>query len=389
MYLTKYKTVSAIISEYNPFHKGHEYHITQTRELTGSTFVVALMSGAFVQRGEPAVFDKYTRTLMALNNGADVVIELPVVYSLASATGFAEGAIALLNSLNCIDYLSFGSECGNIDNLKSAAHILNSPSVELDNMIKAKLKNGLSYPRAVCEAMSSSDDSNVFHGSNNILGIEYLKALEKYQSRIEAVTIPRKDNSYADKNLNTNSEYTSALSVRNALKSSLPYQEYIPENIQSLFEAPIFLDNFSNLMYYKLISLKDEGFEQYEDVSEELSHKIIKNIPKFTSISEFVSILKSKNYTYTRIQRCLAHILLDIKKGDSQIQPEYARILGFKKDAEELLGVLKKSSSVPLVTKLADAQINYSLKKDIFASELYSQISGRHQNEYTSSLIIV
>lgn len=388
MYLTKYNSISAIISEYNPFHLGHQYHIKKTRELTSSKYVISLMSGSFVQRGEPAVFDKYTRAKMALLNGADLVIELPTIYATQSASNFAQGAVNLLNSLNCVDYLSFGSECGDIDELTKNANMIANLTDDDNLAIKEYLKDGLSYPIALSKIISDSNNINVLNNSNNILAIEYIKSLKITKSLIKPVTIKREGASYNETSLYSGS-YASATAIREAILRKEDFSSFIPDNIVSLFTNPVSLDNFSDTLFYKLNSMKETGFTMYEDVNEEISNRIIKNLNNFKDISSFIETIKSKNYTYTRISRCLLHILLDIKNNDSKILPSYARILGFKKDAKELLGILKENSSIPLVSKLADASIDPSLMKDIDSTNLYSYISKTHTNEYTSQIVII
>ena len=388
MYLTKYNSISAIISEYNPFHLGHQYHIKKTRDLTSSKYVISLMSGSFVQRGEPAVFDKYTRAKMALLNGADLVIELPTIYATQSASNFAQGAVNLLNSLNCVDYLSFGSECGDIDELTKNANMIANLTDEDNLAIKEYLKDGLSYPIALSKIISDSNNINVLNNSNNILAIEYIKSLKITKSLIKPVTIKREGASYNETSLSSGS-YASATAIREAILNKENFSSFIPDNIVSLFTNPVSLDNFSDTLFYKLNSMKETGFTMYEDVNEEISNRIIKNLNNFKDISSFIENIKSKNYTYTRISRCLLHILLDIKNNDSKILPSYARILGFKKDAKELLGILKENSSIPLVSKLADASIDPSLMKDIDSTNLYSYISKNHTNEYTSQIVII
>lgn len=388
MYLTKYNNISAIISEYNPFHLGHQYHIKKTRELTSSKYVISLMSGSFVQRGEPAVFDKYTRAKMALLNGADLVIELPTIYATQSASNFAQGAVNLLNSLNCVDYLSFGSECGDIDELTKNANMIANLTDEDNLAIKEYLKDGLSYPIALSKIVSDSNNINVLNNSNNILAIEYIKSLKITKSLIKPVTIKREGASYNETSLSSGS-YASATAIREAILNKEDFSSFIPDNIVSLFTNPVSLDDFNDTLFYKLNSMKETGFTMYEDVNEEISNRIIKNLNNFKDISSFIETIKSKNYTYTRISRCLLHILLDIKNNDSKILPSYARILGFKKDAKELLGILKENSSIPLISKLADASIDPSLTKDIDSTNLYSYISKKHTNEYTSQIVII
>lgn len=390
MFLKENIRCVATIAEYNPFHLGHKFHLENSRTLTGADYVIVLMSGDFVQRGMPAVFNKYIRTRMALQNGADLVIELPAVYALSSAEGFAQGGITLLEKLGIIDFFSFGSEVGDINPLQEGANMLLNSSPSENEAIQCLLKEGISYPKAIKTVFAKERSTScVFDEPNNILAIEYLKALQKANSSIKPVTIKRKDNGYSNNQINSEMIFNSASSIRSCLFSQNDsYQKYIPENCIELFsDTPVRINDFSNLLYYKLSTLNQSDLTDYLDVSEELAGKILKNLKNYKDIESFIEILKSKNLTYSRISRALFHILLDIKKSDSELEPSYARILGFKKDAKDLLGILKENSKVPIISKLADAQIDALLDKDIRCSNLYSQVSKEYQNEYRQEII--
>lgn len=392
MYSRKNITVAAIIAEYNPFHNGHKYHIEKTRQITGCDYVIVLMSGNFVQRGEPALFDKSIRTAMALNCGADVVIELPCVYATSSAEGFAKGSVDLLNELGCIDYLSFGSECSNLNAMMNMAEILNNPSKEFDELIAQKIKEGLSYPKSRQYALENANkESGVLNGPNNILGIEYIKALLKTQSSIAPVTIKRKGNDYNDNCINPATPFNSASSIREALrKGRSSYLDSIPDRITDLYNSPkSYIDDYSELIYYRLSMLSKELMLQHLDVNDSLASKFIKYLKDFKSLEELIQMCKSKDLTYSRILRCLIHILLGITKEDALNAPSYARILGFKKDAQEILGVLKNTSNIPIITKLADAQSCRLLDLDIMSSNLYNTVNKTFENEYRKSPVII
>lgn len=388
MYSRKYKT-AAIIAEYNPFHNGHKFQIEETRKITGADFIVSIMSGDFVQRGVPAIFDKYTRTKFALENGADLVIELPVIYALSSAEGFAKGAVNILNKLNCIDYLSFGSESGDLDLLKSIANMRNNISSEDDLRIKELLKTGLSYPSALNQVLQY--DTDIISSPNNILAIEYLRALECEASTIIPMTVKRSDNGYSNECFSSSDKNISATALRKLIfDNDITYGNYLPYELsENIIENAVKIDDFSSVLYYKLLSEVSEGYTKYLDVDNNLSGRIVNSLKDFSSISSFIDLLKTKNYTYTRICRALFHILLNIYTDDFTCEASYARVLGFKKSAATLMHDIKGNSELSLITKLSDAPKCQMLKKDIFASSIYENINGRHRNEYRMSPIIV
>lgn len=388
MYQRKCTKICGIIAEYNPLHRGHVHHILRSKEITGCEHVIAVMSGDFVQRGAPAICNKYERTRMALLAGVDVVIELPLVYALSSAEGFARGAVGILDQLGCVDSLSFGSECGNIDELKKIADAPSSSSI-----IKRDIKKGLSFAASFGKSITSDEKStDTISSPNNILGIEYLRALNDLQSSIVPYTVTRKGASYECEDIDGRLKYASARAIRNSIgEGKTDHRSFIPEYVNELLDKALKNDPdmFSDLLYYKLLSEKDKGFTSYLDVNDELSHKIIKNLSDYKTISSFTMLLKSKNLTYTRISRCLFHILLDIKKEDAKASPQYVRILGFRKDSSDILSKMKDNSALPLITKLSDAPSSDMLNKDIQSSFIYERISQSDINEYRMSPIMI
>lgn len=374
--------VAAIIAEYNPLHNGHAYQIEQTKRETGADYVIAFMSGNFVQRGAPALLDKYTRTKMALCCGADAVIELPTLYAASSAEYFAQGAVTLMNHLGVVDLLSFGSESGDLSSLTEAAGILLSGEPE---GLTQLLKKGLSYPAARTQSFSSlfGDLQNLLAFPNNILGIEYCKALFASHSQIRPYTIARKGNGYHNLSLQPGSEdFPSASSIRaflsrevsgNAAKKPDPLMslhKQMPKEAFALLcdavkrKAYLFEDDFSALLYYQLLKEADSGYSDFLDCSGSLSDKIAKNLCSYQGYEAFCMQLKSKDLTYTRISRMLLHILLGIKTPSCFQEPyssrklpvPYARLLGFRKSAAPLLSAIKASSSIPLLSKMAAAK---------------------------------
>lgn len=397
------KTVG-IIAEYNPFHNGHLYQLKKAKEITGADFAVVVMSGDFTQRGTPAVFDKYTRCRLSLLAGADLCIELPVVFATASAELFAKGAVSLLSALG-VDALCFGSECGEIAPLREIASLLFAEPPAYKEALNKALKEGLSFPSARAAAvrkcahagsLSGVDAaaSDVLASPNNILGIEYLKALLALEKNGQHAPVPytikREGDGYLSHTLSEES-FCSAMALRKGISEENPdLLRYVPESIRQEFadtcqtKSSLCADDFSGMLFYKLLSEKDAGYDAYLDVSSDLSDKIRKNLASFTTFSAFCEgSLKSKDITLTRLYRSLLHILLSIKKEDLPAAAPYARILGFREASFEVFGCLSKEN-IPLLSRLKDASSLLSpealscLSKDIFAAHLYEHVRMQH-----------
>lgn len=425
---------AGIIVEYNPFHNGHLYHLKRTRTLSGADFVIAVMSGDFVQRGEPALLDKYTRTQMALLCGADLVLELPAYFAIGSAGDFAAGAVSLLDKLGVVDTLCFGSECGSVEPLLQAACVLAEESPAFSAALQENLKQGLSFPHARTEALKQymaagnvsqqsalEEISNRLSSPNNILGLEYCLALQKRHSSIHPITISRKGAGYHDLTLtdaclNAGISLSSASAIRQALKNS-PKEIWemlspsIPAALAPLWEqilsdrSFLFANDLTRELRYRLLLENSNGFSHYADVTRELSDKIKNAGMNFSDWSSLCDTLKSKELTYSRISRALCHILLSVTKEALAYARQndyvpYARILGFRQSAVPLLTSIKKNSSIPLLSKLADAKNILPeaalgmLKKDILASHLReSALSFKTGqlpvNEYTRQIRIL
>ena len=412
--------ICGIIAEYNPFHNGHNYHIEEAKRLTGADYCIIVMSGNFVQRGSPAILDKYARTEMVLNCGADLVLELPSYYSTGSAEYFAKGAVSLLHKLGCITHLCFGSECGDIEILTKIADILANEPPEYQAMLRHNLKLGKSYPIARSQALlhlypELTESMDVLSSPNNILGIEYIKALLQQNSCIIPVTTARKGSAYHEHRFTTSAVHASATALRVALGEGRPLSalaDQIPPKAYEVFRntleqtPPMWKDDLSSQLRYKLLSERNKGYEEYMDVSPDLSDRIKKKLPEFTTFTEFSDLLKTKEITYTRVCRSLLHILLNMKKQDMSFYKDtldlipYARILGFKKDSKDLLTQMHRTTSIPMVSKLADAESNLSedaynmLIRDIEINSIYYGVvadkTGQPiKNEYTTPIVIV
>ncbi|MBR4815759.1 MAG: nucleotidyltransferase family protein [Lachnospiraceae bacterium] len=416
------KTVG-IIAEFNPFHNGHKYLIEKVKEITGADTAVIIMSGDFVQRGAPAVCDKFLRTSMALYSGADIVFELPTVYALGSAETFADGAVRLLSSTLNIDFICFGSECGNIDTLYEFAVNTEdySNTEEFRQNISAAVKQGMSYPAAfesVIKEKINTTDSTLYL-PNNLLGIEYCRALYRlkksgiYTKLPELITVKRTGSSYHDEML---SEYPSATSVRNALKNNdigilrncLPETAYNMLNDNIGKSLPIFEDDFSDMLYMRLNSASDEDIRSIPDIHNDLKNKLINCRGKQVVISELIAGLKCKAFTYSAISRAVFKLLLSpmyanafqyisdntgstkayLSADDGITKVPYIRVLGFKKDSSEFLRTLRNSETCNIITKPADGNMDDpSYLLDIYAANLYNQVcSNKYKTGFTDEL---
>ncbi len=408
-----------IIAEYNPFHNGHAYHIRKAKELANAEYAVVVMSGDFVQRGSPAIYDKYTRTAMALSCGADLVLEIPSVFASSSAEDFASCAVALLNGLGAVDSLCFGSESGDMEKLSAIATILaNEPAIYSEEL-RIQLKKGATFPEARNTALVKNgavreEDASILASPNNILGIEYLKAIYRQNASLIPLTIARNGSDYHDPLL-TPDRFCSATGLRKALKESARLSceetifDYVPEpvKLKILESKPLYYDDFNLLLNAALLRLSMEGipFQSFADVSDELAARITKRLPDYHTFEEKINQLKTRQYTYTRISRALLHILLGTTNqltaaGRQAGYAPYARILGFKKASVPLMGEIKKRGSIPLIAKTAGAETGFTgaaaamLRHDFYSSHIYQTVLQakydiKVKNEFTQSVVIL
>ncbi|HIT70658.1 MAG TPA: nucleotidyltransferase [Candidatus Scatovivens faecipullorum] len=385
--------ILGIVSEYNPFHNGHLHHLEVSKQLTKSAFTVAVMSGNFVQRGNTSLVDKWVKTEMALKNGIDLVIELPTVYAISSAENFADGAIKILNSLGVVDYVSFGSEIGEINSLNEVANILYKEPKEFSNLISAQLKSGISYPKAREIALTqyfgtSKKYSEILNNPNNILGVEYLKSIKKHRSHIKPITIKR---DYSDYNSTKEKNgIASATAIRTMIQNNknvhyvVPYETYelLDECIGSGKVIPD-LKVFEKEIIYILRKMNLSEIALLPDVSEGLENKIKIAANNFNTLEELISNIKSKRYTQSRIQRILLYALLNITQKDmnsSKRVTPYIRVLGFNKHGKRIISAIAAANPrltiIVSVKKFMENSINPSLRnmisKDIFASNVYT-----------------
>ena len=391
-----------LVTEYNPFHNGHLYHLNKAMELTGADISVAVMSGDFVQRGEPAVLDKYTRTSMALNSGVNLVVELPVNYAVSSAESFAAGALKVLDYIKA-DSIAFGSESGDIERLSKLAHILCDNEDTLYKEISKYTANGISYAAArqkVVEKLTDKDTAAMLTSSNNILAVEYLKAIIKNNYAIKLYTIKRQGDSYNDTDIR--SEYASATALRGNLKAD-NISKYIPVKAGLILSSNtnyIYPDDITEALFTRLLGIlfassydKNvfiENVMRYPDVNKEIAGRLYKSamdmitrtVPQrseskdnwtfsFGSLCEYI---KTKEVPLSRIKRALVRITLglDKKRMEKYANEPYIRVLGFDKKGQEYLSYIRKTVEVPLITKIADYK--EMLLDDIHAANIYNMI---------------
>lgn len=394
--------ILGLIVEYNPFHNGHLYHLKKSLEITNSTHSIAVMSGNFLQRGEPALFDKYKRAEMAVSNGVDLVVELPTLYACQSAEIFAHGAITLLNSLNCIDSICFGSEHGDIDLLVKISKILINEPDKFKVLLKRNLNEGLLFALARSKALSEymlnytnlNIDENklndILSTPNNILGIEYIKSLLKHKSTIKPYSITRIQADYNSETIESN--ICSATAIRKTLRE---YNNL--DNISDVVPIKTFeliskcIDNNFNPMfdeYYfdtiRELVIRDLSIlDSYFDINEGIENKIYKSVFSCNNIYELQQSIKSKRYTLTKVKRILNNILLGITKDDMNkvknvMQLPYIRILAFNDKGREIIKQIKLNSKIKIINKFSnvnfedDKVFETLIKYDIKATNMYN-----------------
>lgn len=422
-----------IIAEYNPFHQGHAYQLQQAKELTGADYTVIVMSGDFVQRGYPALVDKYCRAEMALRAGADLVLELPVPYATGSAEAFAQGAVSVLDSLGCVNALCFGSEAGDLSALLPYARLFNEEPFAYREFLREFLCQGMSFPAARSRAAEEyrnlterilpccADDadcrrsSSLLEEPNNILGIEYCRALIQRGSSVRPVTLRRSFSGYHDLSLDT--PMASASAIRNAIYEAASFSlpsavlSQLPDASRILLQAaldasgPVQANDFSSILSYRLLSLSRSELAAFQDAGEDLAARMDHLRFRFTTTEEFAELLKTRQLTHTRVTRVLCHILLNLLQKDLDAKkaagwPVYLRALGFRKSARPLLAEIKKRSALPLLVKAADASSLLSpeqlalFEQDVFAAHVYETVKANRKgapavHEYTRTPVIV
>lgn len=406
--------VVAIIGEYNPFHNGHAYHIQKTKQLTNADYVIAIISGNFVQRGNVSLIDKWSKADMALLNGVDLVIELPTVYSISSAENFANGAIKILNSLKIVDTLSFGSEFCDLDVLEEIAEVLVNEPSEFKTILEHELSKGLSFPKARENALlmylnDIRKYANILSSPNNILAIEYLKALNKTKSQIKPLAIKRINVGYNE--LETKNNFASATAIRKKIIDNTPagISKLMPASSYKVLYNSIKkghyvkdITAYEKEILYSLRRMYTEEIANLPDVTEGLENNIQDAADSCNTLNEFMNIVKSKRYTSTRIQRILLYSLLGITKEDmktSQKITPYVRVLGMNNKGKQLLSLISRSNPklniITSVKKFVDSNTNKNLQDmlniDINATNIYTlgyEKDSWANLDYTHNMII-
>ena len=421
--------IAAVIAEYNPFHNGHAYQLKEIRRQTNADFILVMMSGDFVQRGAPACMDKYTRCHMALAAGADIVCELPVYGALGSAEIFAESAVSLLNHLGCINFLCFGAETPDLELFNAIDPVLSDEPEAYRSLLQAALKSGMNFPaarsHALCSLIKNEKCSDILNQPNNILAIEYMKALYKTGSTIHPVPIRRMGAGYHS--TDTSASFSSATAIRQQLAAGTSSQTEtaqalnlhhtqdildtldIPDTSKTLVQSylenyPILTPNdFSDILAMRLLDLQTH-LTEYVDIGQDLANRIDSFRYQFISTEQFTTLLSARNLTSTRIARCLFHMILGhtdhhLDAWRKQQYSGYLRVLGFKKQSGRIWKEIAPEFKGQLITRTAEAREQLSgigltaYEADLYASRLYRQIlrnrSGKQLPDITSEPVII
>ncbi len=353
--------IGGIVAEYNPFHNGHKYQLQKSVETGDLTHTVAVMSSNYVQRGEAAIVSKWARAEMAVRNGIDLVIELPTLWSTSYAQRFAEGAVSLLDALGCVDTLSFGSECGNIEELIACKNAINSE--EVNERLKENLDIGLGFATARAEALRSVCGNRFFDildGANNTLGIEYLNALDRLGSDIVPMTIKRKGAQHDS--IMRNENFASASEIRKMLRDgNKEWENYVPMSVAEVYnrevekeQAPCLNEKleFSILCCMRQLSAEDIGLSP--DISEGIEYRIHDAALKARTLDELYALAKTKRYSHARIRRIVLHAFMGFVADDYKGNPPYIHVLAMNDKGKEILKEAKEKAKLPIVTKASD-----------------------------------
>lgn len=415
----KENRVLGIIAEYNPFHNGHMYHLQKAKEQSGAQYCICVMSGNFVQRGNTSIVNKWKKAEMALLNGVDLVIELPTIYSVASAEGFSLGAIKLLNNLKIVDAISFGTETSDFAALNNISSIVNEEPMKYKSILNSELKKGLSFPKARENALmlylnDNKRYDNILNTPNNILAIEYLKALKKIKSTIQPIPVKREKVYYNDNVIVD--EFASATAIRKLLKNEdfSEIRKVVPKSTYQILKKETELGNvvldlsrYEKEIIYNLRRMTVSEIAELPDVNEGLEHSL-KNAANYSNdITNLINIVKTKRYTVTRIQRILICALLGITKRDvgmaKKTEP-YIRVLGFNEKGKELISRINKQNPkatvITSVKKFQDKNNNNKNSKiykrlldiDIFSTNVYTMACKSESLanlDYTKNMVIL
>ncbi len=395
--------VTGIICEYNPLHNGHIYHMKKTRE-NGASHLVAVMSGNYVQRGDIAVEDKFERAKLAVRSGIDLVLELPCVYSLSSAEFYARGAVHILNSLGCVDELSFGSEVGSVEELSKAAEII--ATFRKDSELEELMRGGMSYPNAVNSLIYKKYGSklgnrvgDILSSPNNVLAVEYIKALKASNSIITPYTIQRK--SVAHDSMQVLGNTASASFIRKCMEEGTDFYGLVPDRVYDSYRKSVqkgcraSIKNLERLIIYKLRTATAEELRMIPDVGQGLENRILECAP-LRSLDDVLQSIKTKRYTMARIKRILLNLLIGITKSDLEILPPYVRVLASSERGKDVLAMAKTKAKLPVAPALAKlasygGDAERFARLEAAASDIYALSQdriGKGQSDYRNMFTI-
>lgn len=380
------KKILGIVAEYNPFHNGHKYHIDEAIRLVSPDIVVCAMSGNFVQRGEPAIFNKFSRAQTAINNGVDIVVEIPTYFAVSTAENFAFSAVSLLKNMG-VTHIAFGVESNNLDMLNKIADFLISEPEEYKIELKTQLNLGLSFANARDIAISKFIPNNLLKSPNNILAVEYLKAIKYFNANIIPVPIKRTVDYYETNILNN---VTSATNIRELLKENKEIANLIPSN-SIIPNKKVFLEDFEKILLYKLKISSVDSLNKLPDVIEGLENRILNALSSENNINCILNKIVTKRYTLSRIKRIFISLLLDITNEDVQKfkengYAEYIRILAMSSTGKKYLPIINKVSDIPVITSIkkflttSNEEQRKMINMDILAYNIYSVISDENFN---------
>lgn len=378
--------VTGVVVEYNPFHNGHKLHIEQARASTGADLIIAVMSGNFLQRGEPALVSKWTRTKMAILAGVDIVVELPYVFATQHAEVFAHGAISILNEVG-VKSVCFGSESGEIDQFTKLVTFINKQKDSYDSYIQEALKKGYSYPKSLALAFNKINNENEYLDlslPNNILGYHYVKAIIENNIKMKPYTIKRTKAQYHDRNI-CDEAIASATSIREALlkknEDLCTIKHVVPETTYN--ELVSYMNNYTQFQHwerlfpylkYKVLTTNETALKQIYEAEEGLENRLYNIIKDSDSFQQLMEKLKTKRYTWTRLQRFCLHTLTNTLKDEMSITketPPYIRILGMNKNGRQYLNSYKKRLNVPLISNISKLKHPF-LDVELRAAACYS-----------------
>ncbi|WP_456271640.1 nucleotidyltransferase [Bacillus sp. AK031] len=384
---------AGVIVEYNPFHNGHLHHLTETKKMTNADVIIAVMSGNFLQRGEPAIVSKWSRTKMALSSGADIVIELPYSFATQHADVFASGSVALLDAMRCKSFC-FGSESGDIDAFERTVHYLQNNNDIYNSFVHKFVKEGMSYPSALSKAFQSLESAEELVDlslPNNILGFHYIQSRNALHSEMQPFTLGRKNANYHDEDF-SDAVIASATSIRKEIRNKEgnvgTINSFVPastmrelKEYQNTYGILHDWELYWDYLKYKIISSSGEQLSAIYEIEEGIENRLKSAARSSSSFQEFMETVKTKRYTWTRLQRMALHILTNTSKDEMSTsrKPEYLRLLGMTTNGRQYLNQYKKKLKLPLISKLGAAEFE-GISLDIRAAEIYA-LGARNANQ--------